>query len=145
MQDNSQPARAGSLPVLVIGGGIGGMAAALRLRAQGRAVTLVEADPEWRVYGAGISITGPTYRALKRLGVLEEVRAAGYFIDTGSRICRPDGQAVAEIPMHQIEPDLPTSGGVMRPALAPDHVRPRTRGGRDALRLGPHSGGLGRA
>jgi NADPH-dependent 2,4-dienoyl-CoA reductase/sulfur reductase-like enzyme len=50
--------------VLVVGGGIAGMSFALRMRRYGWAVDLVESDPDWRVYGAGISITGPTFRAV---------------------------------------------------------------------------------
>jgi hypothetical protein len=48
------------------GGGIAGMSLAIRMREAGWEVDLVEIDPEWRVYGAGISITAPTYRAAKR-------------------------------------------------------------------------------
>ena len=43
---------------LVIGGGIAGMSAALVLSRLGVAVDLIDADPEWRTYGAGISVTG---------------------------------------------------------------------------------------
>jgi len=60
--------------VLVVGGGIAGMSFALRMRRYGWSVDLVESDPDWRVYGAGISITGPTFRAFKRLGLLEDLR-----------------------------------------------------------------------
>jgi catechol 2,3-dioxygenase-like lactoylglutathione lyase family enzyme len=48
---------------LVIGGGIAGMSAALVLSGQGVAVDLIDADPEWRTYGAGISVTGTAARA----------------------------------------------------------------------------------
>lgn len=105
------------LPLLVIGGGIGGMAFAIRARAQGWDVHLIEADAKWRVAGAGISVTGPTYRALKRLGLLDAVRAEGYFIETGSNICAPDGSIIAQVPMTPIEPGLPTAGGILRPRL----------------------------
>lgn len=103
--------------ILVVGGGIAGMAFALRMREQGREVTLVEIDPDWRVYGAGITVTGPTYRAFKRLGVIDAVRDAGFRISTGARFCTPDGSVIADLPMDPIEPDLPTSGGLMRPDL----------------------------
>lgn len=104
-------------PILIVGGGICGMAFAIRARALGYAVTIAEADPQWRAVGAGISITGPTYRALKHLGLLEAVRAEGYFIATGNRICAPDGTVVAEMPMQPLAPDLPTVGGILRPTL----------------------------
>ena len=49
--------------ILVIGGGIAGMCAAIELRKRGTQVDLVELDPHWRVYGAGITLSGPTLRA----------------------------------------------------------------------------------
>jgi len=45
-------------------GGIGGMCAAIQLRKQGIAVDLVGPTPGWTVYGAGITISGPSLRAL---------------------------------------------------------------------------------
>jgi 2-polyprenyl-6-methoxyphenol hydroxylase-like FAD-dependent oxidoreductase len=47
---------------LIVGGGIGGMAAAIALSERGVKVDLIDLDPQWRVYGAGITITGPTLR-----------------------------------------------------------------------------------
>ena len=45
---------------LVVGGGIGGMATAISLAARGVAVELVDIDPDWRVYGAGITAYSAT-------------------------------------------------------------------------------------
>ncbi|HWU04583.1 MAG TPA: FAD-dependent monooxygenase [Novosphingobium sp.] len=104
-------------PILIVGGGIGGMAFAIRAAEHGLPVEIVEIDPGWKVYGAGISITGPTYRALKRLGLLEQVCAKGHFITQGAAICGPDGQVISEVPMHPLEPGLPTAGGILRPEL----------------------------
>eukprot|EP01034_Spumella_vulgaris_P041191 gene41191-50988_t len=41
------------------------MAAAIELRKQGAQVDLVEIDPGWRSYGAGISLGGATLRAFR--------------------------------------------------------------------------------
>ncbi|HEY4881700.1 MAG TPA: FAD-dependent monooxygenase, partial [Steroidobacteraceae bacterium] len=68
---------ADSPAVLIVGGGVGGMACAISLRRAGMEVDLVEIDPSWKTYGAGITMTGPTLRALKTLGVFEEVKAQG--------------------------------------------------------------------
>ncbi|MEY4720391.1 MAG: hypothetical protein RIQ46_116, partial [Pseudomonadota bacterium] len=38
---------------LVVGGGIGGMATAISLAERGVKVSLIDLDPDWRVYGAG--------------------------------------------------------------------------------------------
>ena len=66
---------------LVVGGGIGGMCAAIELRKRGVHVDLVEIDPQWRVYGAGITISGPTLRAFKSVGVLDAIMAQGWCAD----------------------------------------------------------------
>jgi len=103
---------------LIVGGGFSGMSAAIELRKQGIAVDLVELDPEWRSYGAGISIGGPTLRAFRTLGVLERYLEQGYACD-GVEIRSSDGHLLAELPTPRIAGhDVPGSGAVMRPVLA---------------------------
>lgn len=101
---------------LVIGGGIGGMSAAIRLRQDHVPVDLIDIDPDWRVYGAGITITGPTLRAFKRLGLLDELARQGAFM-TGSKIFLHDGTPIMDMVNGPVEPDLPEVGGIMRPVL----------------------------
>src|SRR6186713_3501306 len=84
--------------VLVIGGGVGGMSAALALARRGVAVELVDADPQWRAYGAGISVTGLSLRAFADLGILDEVRARG-FVGAGIRLRGADGSVMFESPL----------------------------------------------
>jgi 2-polyprenyl-6-methoxyphenol hydroxylase-like FAD-dependent oxidoreductase len=107
----------GARRVLVVGGGIAGMAFALRMRHHGWSVDLVESDPEWRVYGAGISITGPTFRAFKRLGLLEELSKLAFCCEFGARINTASGQIVADLPAAPLQTGLPVVGGIMRPVL----------------------------
>ena len=101
---------------LVVGGGIGGMAATIRLRELGVAVDLIDLDPEWRVYGAGITITGPTLRAYRRLGLLDAIKAHGA-ITNGVRIFRYDGTHIQDLDEPVLEEGLPATGGIMRPVL----------------------------
>jgi len=104
--------------VLIIGGGFSGMAAAIELRRQGLEVDLVEIDPGWRSYGAGISLGGATLRALRRLGVLEAFIERGAATDDVD-ICIPTGMKVATLPTPRLAgPDVPGNGGIMRPVLA---------------------------
>jgi 2-polyprenyl-6-methoxyphenol hydroxylase-like FAD-dependent oxidoreductase len=104
--------------VLIIGGGFSGMAAAIQLCKQGIAVDLVEIDPGWRSYGAGISMGGASMRALRQLGVIDAFLAEGAGSD-GVEIFIPTGQKVAELPTPRIAgPDVPGNGAVMRPVLA---------------------------
>ncbi|WP_282599614.1 FAD-dependent monooxygenase [Novosphingobium sp. SG720] len=102
--------------VLVIGGGIGGMATAIRLSQLGHKVKLIDRDPNWRVYGAGISITAPTLRAFKRLGILAPILEQGGFV-SGLRTYLYDGTLLNQIETAPVEPGLPSSGGIMRPLL----------------------------
>ena len=101
---------------LVVGGGIGGMAAAIALAERGVAVGIIDLDPEWRVYGAGITITGPTLRAYRRLGLLDAIKAQGA-ITTRTRLFRYDGVHLHDLDEPVIEEGLPATGGIMRPVL----------------------------
>ena len=101
---------------LIVGGGIGGMAAAIALSERGVKVDLIDLDPQWRVYGAGITITGPTLRAYRRLGLLEEIKAQGA-ITTKTRLFKYDGTHLHDLEEPVIEEGLPATGGIMRPVL----------------------------
>ncbi len=104
--------------ILVIGGGFSGMSAAIQLRRQGADVDLVEIDPGWRSYGAGISLGGATLRAFRTLGILDAFLQQGSASD-GVHICAPHGPKVAELPTPRIAgPDVPGGGAIMRPVLA---------------------------
>lgn len=122
--------------VLVIGGGFSGMAATLALRRQGIAVDLVEIDPEWRCYGAGISLGGATLRALQDLGLLGDFLQHG-FAANGTELCAPDGTLLATLPTPSLTgTDVPGNGAIMRPVLARIMARAtRAVGGVD-IRLG---------
>jgi 2-polyprenyl-6-methoxyphenol hydroxylase-like FAD-dependent oxidoreductase len=101
---------------LIVGGGIGGMSCAISLRRVGVSVDLVEIDPAWKIYGAGITITGPTLRALKQLGVLDEMKQHGAAWE-GAYVFTQAGQLIEELDFPPIAPDLPGTGGIMRPEL----------------------------
>lgn len=102
--------------MLVVGGGIGGMATAIAFARSGWSVDLIDLDPDWRVYGAGITITGPTLRAYRRLGLLDAVAAQGS-ITNRAKIFRYDGELLRELVEPVIEEGLPATGGIMRPVL----------------------------
>lgn len=102
--------------VLIVGGGIGGMSCAIQMRKMGLSVELIDIDPEWRVLGAGITITGPTLRAFKYLGVMEQIREVGATW-SGARVHTADGALVQEMTFPVVEAGVPPAGGIMRPAL----------------------------
>jgi 2-polyprenyl-6-methoxyphenol hydroxylase-like FAD-dependent oxidoreductase len=101
---------------LIIGGGVGGMSAALALTRRGVAVDLIDADPNWRVYGAGISVTGLSLRAFDDLGILSEVRERGH-VGAGMRGRAVDGTVLFEAPTAPNPTPIQSSGGIMRPVL----------------------------
>ena len=104
--------------ILIIGGGIAGMSAAIQLRKLGAQVDLVELDPHWRVYGAGITLSGPTLRAFTEIGVIDAIMERGWCAD-GADICTAAGQKVGELPTPRTgRPDVPGGGGILRPMLA---------------------------
>jgi 2-polyprenyl-6-methoxyphenol hydroxylase-like FAD-dependent oxidoreductase len=101
---------------LIVGGSVAGMSCAIQMRRAGLAVDLVEIDPTWRAYGAGITMTGPTLRALRTLGVLHEVIAAGATWN-GAKVYSQAGVLLEDVTFPAIDEDLPSTGGIMRPAL----------------------------
>ena len=106
--------------VLVAGAGLAGTATAIGLATTGVAVDLIDVKPEITAVGSGITMQGNGLRELRRLGVWEEVLAAGYpFNSLGLRAPDPDGTLLAEIPDARTGgPDLPATVGLPRPALA---------------------------
>lgn len=63
--------------VLVIGGGMAGLAAALGLKENGANVTLVERAPEFGEVGAGLQMAPNASRVLQRWGLLEKALEIG--------------------------------------------------------------------
>ncbi|MCE4556590.1 FAD-dependent oxidoreductase [Pelomonas cellulosilytica] len=121
--------------ILIIGGGFSGMAAAIQCALQGLEVDLVEVDPNWRSYGAGISIGGATLRALGTLGVLPRFLEVGSAHD-GAQLFTAQGQLLAELPTPRVAgADVPGGGAIMRPALAA-LMADAVRAGSTRVRLG---------
>ncbi len=69
------------LPVLVAGGGIGGLAAALALARQGFRVKVLEQSPEIGEIGAGMQLGPNAFHAFDALGVGEQARKRAVYTD----------------------------------------------------------------
>ena len=70
-----------SLPVLVAGGGIGGIAAALALTRRGLSVKVLEQAPQLGEIGAGIQLGPNAFAAFDALGIGEKARARAVYTD----------------------------------------------------------------
>jgi 2-polyprenyl-6-methoxyphenol hydroxylase-like FAD-dependent oxidoreductase len=103
--------------VLVVGGGIGGLCAAIALRRGGVLVDLVEIKSDWTVYGVGIIQQSNVVREMARLGVLDRYLEAAYsFEDVG--IYDLEGKPLARIPGQRLAgPQYPANVGISRLAL----------------------------
>ena len=82
-------------PVLIIGGGIGGLAAALALRRVGIEAAVFERAPEVQEVGAGLSLWTNAMLALRALGVEQEVLACSAVIER-SVVTTREGRRVSE-------------------------------------------------
>jgi len=67
--------------VIIVGGGIGGLAAAFALSREGLQVRLLERAPEFGEVGAGLQIAPNCTRILDEYGLLEEVKSLGVLPD----------------------------------------------------------------
>jgi len=88
--------------VLVIGGGIGGLAAAASLRAGGVSVEVFERQPELRELGTGVGIQRVAAQAMSMLGLREALRGiSGPGFEALRLVSWRDGRTLAEVPWHR--------------------------------------------
>ena len=85
------------LPVLVAGGGIGGLAAALALRQRGFRVQVFEQAEQIGEIGAGIQLGPNAFHAFDALGVGDKARARAVYTDCMVMHDAVDGQLVGRI------------------------------------------------
>jgi 2-polyprenyl-6-methoxyphenol hydroxylase-like FAD-dependent oxidoreductase len=81
---------------IVVGAGIGGLAAAIALRRAGVDVRVFERAAVIREVGAGISLWGNAIAALNRLGLADDVRSASVSYRVGG-LRAPDGSVLSAI------------------------------------------------
>lgn len=90
------------MKAVVVGGGLGGVTAAVALRAVGWEVAVLERAPEFGEVGAGVGVMPNALRALGALGLADEVRrigtprVAGLLRDRRGRVLVRVDQAEAE-------------------------------------------------
>jgi 3-hydroxybenzoate 6-monooxygenase len=89
-----------SLPYLVVGGGIGGLAAAIALARQGVAVRVLEQASTFREVGAGIQLGPNVFHALKRIGLREAVLADAWVPGALEMRDALDGHLITRMPLN---------------------------------------------
>jgi 3-hydroxybenzoate 6-monooxygenase len=92
-------AQANGLPILVVGGGIGGLATAYSLAHKGFPVRLLEQAPEFREVGAGIQLGPNIFRVLERIGLKDAVLADAW--QPNGLVMRDalTGEVITEMPL----------------------------------------------
>ena len=95
--------------VIVVGGGIGGLAAALRLSQLGLTVRVLEQAAEFGEVGAGLQIAPNCTRILDELGLLDEVVSLGVLPDHMVMKDAVDGSELTRLDLRDLR-DRGTSG-----------------------------------
>ncbi|MGV1013775.1 MAG: FAD-dependent monooxygenase [Methyloceanibacter sp.] len=86
-------------PVLIAGGGIGGLAAAAALGARGRNVTVLERGTFSDATGAGIQLGPNATRALRALGILDAIEQASFKPEAIWLFDGLSGRRLASVPL----------------------------------------------
>ena len=93
-------------PVVIVGGGIGGLSAALALVRVGVPVRVFEQAPELAEVGAGIGLWTNAVRALDHLGVGDAIRRVSTALSVGE-FCNPQGDVLSGFDLGALLPDMP--------------------------------------
>lgn len=104
---------------LIVGGGIGGMVAAIALRKQGIDAHVIEATRREDQLGTGINLQNNALRALEEVGLLEQCVAEGFGWETITNRHAATGDVINSVTMPWPKhPGRPGALGIMRTAFA---------------------------
>ncbi|WP_412675818.1 FAD-dependent oxidoreductase [Bacillus paramycoides] len=103
--------------VIIIGGGIGGLSAAIALRKIGLSVTVCESSSSNSLRGAGILQPQNSFRSLKELGVYEQCLKKGFQLKC-LKILNKQGALISEISERFMDENLPGRNAIWRSELS---------------------------
>ncbi len=86
-------------PVIIVGGGIGGLSAALALHRKGIPSQVVEQAPEFKEIGAGIQLGPNVFRMFEVLGLTAAINALAVFPNNLIMLDSISGEEVTRIPL----------------------------------------------
>jgi 3-hydroxybenzoate 6-monooxygenase len=86
-------------PFLIVGGGIGGLAAALALARKGFPAHVLEQASDFREVGAGIQLGPNIIRAFDRLGLREALLADAWRPGAQEMRCALTGKSITRVPL----------------------------------------------
>ena len=89
------------LPILIAGGGIGGLATAIGLARKGIASLVLEKAAKLGEIGAGIQLGPNAFHAFDQLGVGDAARKMAVYIDALRLMDAITGEPIAQIPLDQ--------------------------------------------
>lgn len=104
---------------IVVGGGIGGMVAAIAMRRLGVEVDVIESSRREDQLGTGINLQNNALRGLQEVGLLEQCAAVGFGWNTISNRSGETGEIVNQVNMPwPATPGIPGAMGIMRTDFA---------------------------
>jgi FAD-dependent urate hydroxylase len=115
MQPSAVPVPNASGSVLIIGGGIGGIAAALALHRIGIPVRVFERAPELSEVGAGLGLWMNALRVLDQLGVGQRIRKLGAPLSV-AEVCSSDGTLLGRLNLEDVLSDSDAANYVLHRA-----------------------------
>ncbi|WP_221629374.1 FAD-dependent oxidoreductase [Humibacillus xanthopallidus] len=92
-----------TVDVIVVGGGIGGLANALALTQKGLRVRVLERAAEFGEVGAGLQIAPNCTRILEHWGLLDEVRSLGVLPENIVMKDAVDGSELTRLDLKDVE------------------------------------------